>query len=345
MAFDRLKKKRSPPRETVRASNSARAFAFFGLGRCWRVIEGRDEKRRHARGIARAGATAAMREDAKTRTPRGYAPCDRRRMPRRAVRIARRRDTREIWRTHLRQELVETEDEVFVSLENRLDSLDDTLGVDPVCRGERWRGSAKGTRRGPPVMWMTGSGAVRAVARAGRRRSRRIDRHPSRRLLAIKRRKKSNIRSARAPLSFELLHDLEELIVRVLLVLQALLELAEVRERLLLAQRVVRRCLLHRGCGHALHRITPQPPVAAREVLLGRSAPPWTPRRGRLRERARSNRGAGKRRAGETCDRRSAVCFRARRCLRSRERRARGRFLSHTEPQPAPSSRQSRMGN
>ena len=135
MEFDHLKKKRSPPRETVRASNSARAFAFFGLGRCWRVIEGRDEKRRHARGIARAGATAAMREDAKTRTPRGYAACDRRRMPRRAVRIARRRDTREIWRTHLRQELVETEDEVFVSLENRLDTLDDSLGVDPVSLG------------------------------------------------------------------------------------------------------------------------------------------------------------------------------------------------------------------
>ena len=186
-----IQKKTEPAARNRPSFELCARLRVLRLGRCWRVIEGRDEKRRHARGIARAGATAAMREDAKTRTPRGYAPCDRRRMPRRAVRIARRRDTREIWRTHLRQELVETEDEVFVSLENRLDSLDDTLGVDPVCRGERWRGSAKGTRRWPPVIWMTGSGAVRAVARAGRRRSRRIDRHPSRRLLAIKRRKKS----------------------------------------------------------------------------------------------------------------------------------------------------------
>ena len=175
------------------------------------------------------------------------------RTPRRAVRIAPRRNTREIWRTHLRQELVETENEVFVSLENRLDSLDDTLGVDPVCRGERWRGSAKGTRIGHPMMWKTGSGAARAVASAARRRSRRIDRHPS----AVARDQKGRKALPRAPLSFELLHDLEELIVRVLLVLQTLLELTKIRERLLLAQRVVRRCLLHRGCGHALHRITP----------------------------------------------------------------------------------------
>ena len=52
-------------------------------------------------------------------------------------------------------------------------------------------------------------------------------------------------------MSFELLHDLKELIVRVLLVLQAFLELAKIRKGLLLAQRVVRRCLLHRGGGHA----------------------------------------------------------------------------------------------
>ena len=120
-------------------------------------------------------------------------------------------------------------------------------------RGERGRGSAKGTRIGHPMMWKTGSGAARAVASAARRRSRRIDRHPS----AVARDQKGRKALPRAPLSFELLHDLEELIVRVLLVLQTLLELTKIRERLLLAQRVVRRCLLHRGCGHALHRITP----------------------------------------------------------------------------------------
>lgn len=46
-------------------------------------------------------------------------------------------------------------------------------------RGERGRRSAEGTQRGPPVIWRTGSGAVRAAARAARRRSRRIDSHPS----------------------------------------------------------------------------------------------------------------------------------------------------------------------
>ena len=135
MAFDHPKKKTEPAARNRPSFELCARLRVLRLGRCWRVIEGRDEKRRHARGIARAGATAAMREDAKTRTPRGYAACDRRRMPRRAVRIARRRDTREIWRTHLRQELVETEDEVFVSLENRLDTLDDSLGVDPVSLG------------------------------------------------------------------------------------------------------------------------------------------------------------------------------------------------------------------
>jgi hypothetical protein len=45
---------------------------------------------------------------------------------------AAKRHARDLARTHLGQELVETEDEVFVSPENRLHSLDDTLGVDPV---------------------------------------------------------------------------------------------------------------------------------------------------------------------------------------------------------------------
>ena len=42
--------------------------------------------------------------------------------------------------SYLWQELVEPEDEVFVSPENRLDSLDDALGVDPVCGwgGDGW---------------------------------------------------------------------------------------------------------------------------------------------------------------------------------------------------------------
>ena len=116
-----------------------------------------------------------------------------------------------------------------------------------------------------------------------------------RRLLAIKKEEK-HIRTARAPLSFELLHDLEELIVRVLLVLQALLELAEVRERLLLAQRVVRRCLLHRGRGHALHGLRHTRRSPRVRFCVGRSAPPDASPGKVAFERARSNRGAGGRR-------------------------------------------------
>lgn len=116
-----------------------------------------------------------------------------------------------------------------------------------------------------------------------------------RRLLAIKKEEK-HIRTARAPLSFELLHDLEELIVRVLLVLQALLELAEVRERLLLAQRVVRRCLLHRGRGHALHGLRHTSRSPRVRFCVGRSAPPDASPGKVAFERALSNRGAGGRR-------------------------------------------------
>mmetsp|Transcript_29551 Transcript_29551/g.73769 ORF Transcript_29551/g.73769 Transcript_29551/m.73769 type:complete len:204 (-) Transcript_29551:76-687(-) len=90
----------------------------------------------------------------------------------------------------LGQELVEAQDEVLVSLEDGLYTLDDPLGVDP--------------------------------------------------------------------LRLELLHDFEELIVGVLLVLKSLLQLAQVRQRLLLAQRVVRRGLLHRGVGGTLHGSDPR---------------------------------------------------------------------------------------
>ena len=53
-----------------------------------------------------------------------------------------------------------------------------------------------------------------------------------RRLLAIKKEEK-HIRSARAPLSFELLHDLEELIIDLGLVAELGLDLVEVEERVL----------------------------------------------------------------------------------------------------------------
>ena len=159
-------------------------------------------------------------------------------------------------------------------------------------RGERGRGSAKGTRIGHPMMWKTGSGAARAVASAARRRSRRIDRHPS----AVARDQKGRKALPRAPLSFELLHDLEELIVRVLLVLQTLLELTKIRERLLLAQRVVRRCLLHRGRGHALHGLRHTRRSPRVRFCVGRSAPPDASPGKVAFERARSNRGAGGRR-------------------------------------------------
>ena len=55
--------------------------------------------------------------------------------------------------------------------------------------------------------------------------------------------------SSSAPLRLELLHDLEELIVRVLLVLQALFEFSQVCQRLLLAKDIVRRRLLRPGGG------------------------------------------------------------------------------------------------
>ena len=120
---------------------------------------------------------------------------------------------------HLGKELVEPEDQVLVALEDGLDAFDDTLGVDPAGRGREGSASVERGRRGGPLEPTTS-----AREKSTRRSGFDCDRG--------------------APLRLELLHDLEELIVRRLLVLEPLFEFSKVRQGLLFSLGVVRRRFL-----------------------------------------------------------------------------------------------------